>query len=280
MTCAVCHEKVPPNVRNCPSCQADVGFPNVRATQTTKEINALKKRVEDSSVSTGLRGCKSVLDRFERTVLKSEAVFCQSLDLVLDLVSRENKLYISFHKQVAAGLRLPKDDAWEIGRPAVESTLFPHYHEEINFTCLTLNGTGLTNYGAYSIVLKDRMISLRSSVFEENPFLFMEKHRIVAGHSIPPGYRASWNDRGLLARAKLHSRIDKNTTDDQFPDILMQPGASSAVDEFIEVHIFGPIHPTSFDRIVGPKPTRKHDLALWKSLQSKCKNHGIILEEK
>ncbi|HEY6874382.1 MAG TPA: hypothetical protein VI298_16775 [Geobacteraceae bacterium] len=220
-----------------------------------------------------------MLERFGNYNLKSKCVFCRSLDIVSDLLSSHYTLYINFHKQVAAGSRLPKDDAWEIGRPAVESTLFPHYFQEINVACLTLKNTGLTNYGAYSIILKDIMISNRASVFEENPFHFMEKHRIIAGQQIPPGYRASWNERNKFAMAKLHSKINKNTTDDEFAEIVMRPGTSNALDDFIEVHIYGPIHPTSFERIVGPKPVKKIDLVLWKSLKTKCNNFGITLEE-
>ncbi len=211
MNCTFCHTAVPPHSRNCPICQADVGFPNVRVTQTTEESGALLVRVQDAVLSSKLRGCEMVLERFERTVQDSKAVLCRNLELLNDLVSSENALYISFQKQVKAGMRLPKEDLWEIGRPAVESTLFPHYEEEINFMCLTLNNRGLTNYGAYSITLKEPMICRRSSVFEENPFLFMEKHRVVAGHPVPCGFRASWDDRGKLAMAKLHSKLEKNT---------------------------------------------------------------------
>jgi hypothetical protein len=208
----------------------------------------------------------------------SKAVFCRSLDLVHQLLSDENNLYINFHKQIASGSRLPKDDPWEIGRVAVEGTLFPNYHDEINIACLTLNYTGLTNYGPYSITLKDKMIATRTSVFEENPFIFMEKHKIVAGKPIPPGYRASWKTRNEFAMAKLHSKFNKGTVVKEFPEILLNCGTISAKDEFIEVHIYGPLHATVFEKIKGPKPTKKSDLAIWTSLRTKCAKLGIILE--
>ena len=66
-------------------------------------------------------------------MLGSTAVLCRSLDVIHELVSNDNLLYVSFHKQVGAGARLPNDDHWETGRPAVEAALFPHYHDEINF---------------------------------------------------------------------------------------------------------------------------------------------------
>ena len=279
LTCSFCNEKISLSARNCPNCQSDVGFPNVRATQIPGEIGALQKRVDDAEVSSGLRKCKDVINRFEHCVSISKAVFCRSLDMVHELVTRENILYISFQKQVNSGLRLPNDDIWEIARPAVEATLFPHYSDQINFMCLTANNKGLTNYGSYSIVLKDHMICNRASVFEENSVIFMDKHKVVAGKPVPPGYRASWSSRGKLAVAKLHSRIDPATSEDHFPEILMRSGADNSLDDFIEVHIYGPISPKAFERIVGPKPVRGADLVLWKSVETKCRRHGIILEE-
>jgi len=278
MICNICNRKVPLNARLCPSCQADVGFPNVRATQTPDEKRALTARLERAYISTDARGCKNVLERFGIFMLNSKSVFCRSLDNVLEVVSNDNALFINFHKQIASGIRIAKDDKWEIGRPAVESTLFPHYVQDINFACLTLNNKGLTNYGAYSIVFKEVMICNRTSVFEENPFHFMEKHLIIAGQQIPAGYRASWDERDKFAMAKLHSKIDKNTSDEDFPEILLKPGKNNSCDEFIEAHIYGPIHQSSFERIIGPRPVKKSDLTLWKSLETKCNKLGIILE--
>jgi hypothetical protein len=279
MTCTNCGGRVPANVRSCPSCQTDVGFPNVRITKTPSEELALEKRLNEAYVSTEARSCKSVLEQFGNSVQVSKAVFCRSLNLIYELISSENLQYISFHKQIDAGSRLPKDDQWETGRPSVEAALFPHYHNEINFACLTLNDKGMSNYGGYSIVLRERMISLRASVFEENPFIFMQKHKIVTGQPIPPGFRAPWSARGRFAMAKLHSKLDKNTKTADFVEILLKSGLSGADDEFIEVHIYGPIHPSSFEKIVGPRPVKKSDLVLWKSLQTKCKTYGIIVEE-
>lgn len=278
MNCANCNGSVPQSARLCPVCQADVGFPNVRAAQTVEETTALGIRLQQAYVSTGARGCKDVLERFGDAVLKSKAVFCKNISIVHALISSKNILYISFCKQVASGCRLPNDDQWELARPGVESTLYPHYHEEINIACLTLNNEGLTNYGAYSILLKDQMISLRSSVFEENSCIFMEKYHVIAGQPIPCGHRASWGARGEFAMAKLHSKIDSQTKDADFPGILMNSGQTREFDEFIEVHIYGPIHPNAIERIVGPRPTKKDDLVLWKSLQTMCKANGIIVE--
>ena len=279
MKCSVCHIEVPASARLCPSCQGDVGFPNVRAAETPEEKNALAIRLKDAYTSTAARGCTNVLEEFGRALLASKPVICRSLEIVCGLVSADNQLYISFHKQVAAGSRLPKDDQWENGRPAVEATLFPHYYQDINVACLTLNNRGLTNYGAYSVVLKNLMISNRTSLFEENPFIFMRKHHVIAGDPIPLGYRAPWDSRREFAMAKLHSKIDKDTKAQDFPSILLLPGIDNASDEYIEAHIYGQIHPSSFERICGPKPTKKSDLVLWKSLQTKCNNLGIILEE-
>jgi hypothetical protein len=279
VSCPNCGENTPASARSCPSCQADVGFPNVRAAEVPEEKAALKQRLADAETSARARKCEAVLRDFGRAVLQSRAVICQNLGIVSSLVSSDNALYASFYKQIEGEVRLPEDNRFDRGRAAVDGTLFPNYHTKICFAALSLDNLGPTAYGAYTLVLKEKMIFQRATVFEENSFSFCQvKHHIVVGDSIPLGYRALWPERDQLAMAKSHSRLEPTTHPDEYPAILVHRASDPHDDDFIEVHIWGPIHRTAIERVVGPKPKSREDRVLWKSLATKLREVGAELE--
>lgn len=278
-TCKDCGQEFPGSARTCPSCQADVGFPNVRDAERPAERAALQTRLHNAVASCTARGCVKILEDFGGAVLASKAVICRSLGVLQNLISTDNALYSSYYKQVRGQIRLPEDNRFDRGRSAIDGTLFPNYHEDICFAALTLNDEGTAAYGPYSIVLKEKMICLRASVFEENAFQFCQiRHRIVLGDVIPAGYRAVWSDRDRLAMAKLHSKIDDKTTAGDYPSILLHRAADPKEDDFVEVHIWGPIHRSAVERVVGPKPTTREDRVILNSVVRKLKEVGATVE--
>lgn len=277
MDCPKCRAPVPDSCRHCPACQADVGFPNVRAASAPNELAELGRRVEDAWVSGRARKCEAVLREFEAAVLHSKAVICTSLSRVQQLVSSDSSLYAAYYRQLEAGVRIPEDNYWDRGRCAVDQALFPNYARDIVFGALSMDGRGLTSYGPYVILLREALIHHRASVFEENPFLFARKHRVVAGDTIPAGYRATWADRSQLAVAKLHSRISATTRPGDFAAILLNESKTHSDHDFIEVHIFQAIHRRAIERVIGPAP--KHgEGALHRSLRRKLAEVGADLE--
>jgi hypothetical protein len=192
MLCSDCGTEVPPHVERCHVCGADVGFPNVRAADNPKEVAALAARLGDARTAAKARGSLAVLDDFGIAVTQSYAVLARSVGDLDAFVKSDRALYVSFHSQVRAGLRSPEDNDWDAGRMAAESTVHPNYNEKINYAALSLDGLGVSWWGEYSIVLKSAHIVHRTSVFEENPFLFCERHRVIAGRRPPLGFRASW----------------------------------------------------------------------------------------
>lgn len=281
MDCQTCGERVPDSIRNCPSCQADAGFPNVRAAEVDRETAALRQRLIDAETSTRARGCEPVLKDFGKAVLQSRAVLCRNLGVVSSLVSNDNILYTNYYQQIEGEVRLPQDSRFDRGRSAVDGTLFPNYHTHICFAALSLDNIGPTRYGAYTIVLKEKMILQRASVFEENSFSFCQiKHHIIVGDSVPPGYRAVWTERDRLAMAKLHSKIEPATRPEKYPAILLHRDTNPMDDDFIEVHIWGPIHRTAIERVVGPKAKSREDRVLWNSLETKLSEVGAVLESR
>jgi hypothetical protein len=221
MNCTNCGTDFPSHVERCPACGHDVGFPNVRAAERAEEVAALHGRLAAAKTTAGARGTLPALENFGNAVRKSQAVLARPLSDVDTLVKSKNALYISFHSQVRAGTRIPEDNDWDKGRSAAESTVHPNYYDQINFTALSLDGFGVLWWGAYSITLKELHIANRTTVFEENPFVFCERHRIIAGKRPPLGYRATWPDRNQLAMAKLVDKVKPTTQPKDYPSILL-----------------------------------------------------------
>lgn len=235
--------------------------------------------MKDAYVSASNRGCERQLREFGSAILLSKAVLARSLGTLHSLAESENQLYVSYHAQVRSGARLPEVNDWDRGRTAAESTIHPNYHEEICYTALSLDGFGLLCYGEYSVTLKNEFIAHRSSAFEENPFTFCRKHHVVAGQQPPPGYRAPWQRRNLLAEAKLQARILPGTKPFQFANILMEQGTSTSDADCIEVHTYGRLNQLAIQRVIGPKPTRPEDGVLWRSLKRKLEKIGAEVIE-
>ncbi len=210
--CSKCGFTVPSGARYCQGCGVDVGFPNVKLASRAEELDALNIRVQNAKISAAARGIAVILENFGLVVAGSRSVWARDLATLDSFVKRENALYVSFHQQVRSQSRIPEENEWDRGRTAAESTINPFFYEEINFACISLGGKGASGYGDYHITLKDKLIEDRTTVFEENPFVFCERHRVIAGDAPPMGYRALWVNRGLLAMAKLQANISRNNT--------------------------------------------------------------------
>ena len=151
----------------------------------------------------------------------------------------------------------------DLQRRIADSIMFPYYEEQIRFATLSLNGVGATAYGDCSIVLREVAISERATVFEENSVLFCERRGLGVAKPLPPGYRATWEDRGILATAKLESRLVPATSAAEFPTILV--GATGQ--DFVEVHIYGALDRGSIQRIVARKPKSEADRILLEEIK-------------
>jgi hypothetical protein len=172
---------------------------------------------------------------------KSDAVIARSLNEVQRLATSDNEIYATYYQLIGGGVRSHTGDRWSILRALADDALFPGYKENIRFACLTLSGTGLSNYGECSLVMREDMIAHRSSAFEENSTMFMRRHgiKVSESYNLPRGYRAPWEERHKLCVAKLHRRIKADTPPDTYSEILLAQGATTAEDDFVEVHIWG-----------------------------------------
>lgn len=199
----------------------------------------------------------------------------RSLGALSNWINGESPMFYSFWHQVNQQGRLPTETEWDQQRGAAESAINPYYYQDLNFAALMLDGSGMFYYGPYSVTLKTHTIDDRASVFEQNPFYFCKTHHVVAGQAPPPGYRASWNERGRLAVAKLQPKVSLGCN---FADIVMEPRRGASDCDFVEVHIFGAIHRQGIKRIVGPEPAKRADRAVWKQIVRKARELGVIVE--
>ena len=238
---------------------------------------ALDQRCEDAKISTRSRSCEDVLVAFGEAVKSSKAVINKKeLGVVLSLAKSDNELYALFYKAVDAGSRLPEDNVYDGSRGAIDSTVFPYYHNEMCFAALSLDGRGVEKFGSYAMVLKEDIIKHRANVFEENSWKFIRRHRIVPGDPMPPGYRAVWDRRHDLAKAKLHSELTVSTKTKDFAGILLKQNIDDS--GFIEVHIYGSFTRRGLERVRGPQPKKSSDRVLWRSLEKTLKTIGVTLD--
>src|SRR5260370_12734062 len=139
----------------------------------------------------------------------------------------------------------------DLQRWIADLIIFPYYQSEIRFAALSLDGIGATAYGDCSIVLKDVAISERATAFEENSVLFCEKHELGAAKLLlPPGYRSTWDARGILAVAKLEPKLTPATSAAAFAKLLL----GTTDPDFVEVHIYGNLTPGTIEPILHRNP--------------------------
>ena len=252
MFCQECREPIREDQSICPHCGRPSLFPNVNIAERDTEQQALQSRYEAAQREILTNLTVAVATAFEQAVAGSEAVLCKYFGEATRLCYSDDEVYATFYQRVQSGIRIPGGDKWDRLRAIADTILFGEANKiQVRFGALTMDGFGLENYGDCSMVLKTEMIAHRATVFEENSVIFMQKNNIRGenGYAIPDGHRAKWASRQLLAISKLASQITTATKQNEFPALLLKSGADSGSDNFIEVHIWGPVTIRSFRKI-------------------------------
>jgi hypothetical protein len=239
--CKYCSYERPSAARHCPHCGQPSYFPNVEKAED--EQSDLQGRYDSAVADAKVRGVSTIIEEFERRLGSSKAVLNRPFsDFNLLMTEGKVGVYPTFY-HLSEVMRLPTgDDEFDSLRRAADGIFFTGYQEEIRFAALSLDSTGLENYGDCSWVLKEDMIAHRTSLFDDNTTLYYINSPAVKGASdVPPGHRAVWADRAKLCIAKLAGEIDNSISSANFQTLLMVQGKTSKDDKIVEAHIFGPL---------------------------------------
>lgn len=278
--CQHCRHDFDLSQERCPHCALPGLFPNVAMAEEDGERHALGLRYDQALDSASARGAEAVVLDFEAAAARSMAVIARSYGDTYILASGDNRGFGTYYRQIEAETQFPKGEDWDILRRAADLALFRGYEKNVRFAALSLEQRGLGSYGDFSWVLKEDMIAHRASVFEENSVFFMRNHdiRISEVHRLPRGFRATWAERGKLCTAKLAGRISKATAASDYPGLLLRSGASTLDDEFVEVHVGGPVTVRTLERIV----VTRGDVLRWQgiemALRENLERFGVELE--
>jgi hypothetical protein len=238
MNCERCGAEVSESLSECTSCGTFSGYPNVRIARKPEEVEALDSRYLQALIEAEERGLLEKVERFERNVqTQSQALVSMDVDTLRALATRENELFSNYALRIKAQVRKPASLSDDQRRRAVDGRLWGSFGEEIRYAALSLNGRGLSSYGDCFATLRNLHVEHRSSVLERNSFEFVE---VAPSKPLPEGFRSDWANRHKVAVTKCARLIKNETTDAEFPAILLESGTSRQNDEFIEVHVYGP----------------------------------------
>ncbi len=181
------------------------------------------------------RGCHDRLIDFDGSMKNTSAVINVDIDFLYAFVTNEKLLYSTYGRSVRTQIRKPAKGEDDTHRLGVEGALFGSYSEEIRYGALSLDGAGVKSYGQYAIKLREVAVSERTSLMEDNSFVFVEKHNIRSSKDVPPGYTSTWQERNKLAVAKLAPRVTGSTSEAEYSGILLYSEGKYETDDFIEV---------------------------------------------
>lgn len=279
-SCAACHAALPSNLVRCPHCARSLPFPNVRAAEAEEEQAALEAMYRRAMRSIRARGAASVARAFEASAAGSRAVIARAVGEIQRLATSDREVYATYYQLSDADIRIPAGDQWDVLRRVTDEALFPNYREEIRFAALSLNERGLSSYGPCILVMRDEMIAHRATVFVENSVGWMRRHfaRVLEGLDLPRGFRAPWQARAKLAVAKVSPRLTPSTDAGDFPALLLTEGADTSGDDFIEVHIFGPVTIRTVEKVVVQRPEQASAVVKLDALAELLRSQSVPLE--
>lgn len=279
VNCPHCGNNFPLSLQQCPHCGQPGHFANVIVASS--EQSFLQNRYNRAKRDAAARGVTANVDDFEKAATNSRAIINRSTSELSRLVGSDLEVYATYY-HLSEGIRLQSGEEFDSLRQAADSIFFTGYKEQIRFAALSLNSTGLSNYGECSWLLREDMIAHRASVFEENTTLYYMNNPIKGAKDVPEGYRAIWADRAKLCVAKLAAKIDTATASAEYSNILLHQGATSTEDEIVEVHILGSMTIRTIEEVsFNPVPTtisKKEQIsrrATIESIKEKLRKYGV-----
>jgi len=240
--CSYCYNNVSLSLNLCPHCAHPTAPPNVRSARSKEEQKALRDKYISALELARSRDCEDLFRRFEASVASSRVVINTGIEEFDRLATSDRELYRRYYRPAGRAHESARDRLSQLA----EEVLFPGYGARIRYGVLSLDGDGLYKYGICSLIMRDEMISHRTSFFEGNSSVFLRRH----DYNLQAGSKATWQDRSKLCVIKLASRLvsERPSTSD-FADWLLGEGENPGEDDFIEAHIWGPVSVRTVERV-------------------------------
>lgn len=228
---------------------------NVRRALIPAETEALEKRYKSALSELAARSLDDEVDLLEATVTDDgQAVLNLGFNFLWDWLMHPGNAYQSYRRTVAADLRKRATFANDLRRSTVESLLFGS-HVDIIYAALTVDQRSVPSYGPVTVILRNSTIENRTSMLERNSYFFVDdaiKNGWTFAKPLPAGSMAQWADRHKLAVAKLKDRLNKDISKAEIADAILSSDGDRAVDEFIELYIYGNIIGNGVEKIKIP----------------------------
>lgn len=248
LDCRYCSNEFPDTRTNCPHCGQPLIFPNVTRAELETERQKLKDKFEAASNDCLTNGTEDPFNELLMATSSSHALFACPLLKLHQLVASGTDIFATYYQLEELRLRVskPANLDWQKLRPQAEIELLgsDQHIKQLHYACLSLDWQSLSNYGDCVVQLSDSMIEHRASCFDGNTAVIFFNERGFENH-----LRSSWTERGKLCCIVLADQLTKDTKPTEFPDLLVVNKGDSTDDEFVEVHIFGPMTVRTFAEV-------------------------------
>lgn len=239
----------------CPHCGRPGFAPNVDLANDLDERRKLSERYTATLAECDQKGTRAIANDFDAACRNSRAVIALNVQKLYRAVSTGTDLFETYYDLERLKNRTEDGTGldWARLRPQAEIELLgSHLNiDHIHYACLSLEGHYLEHYGDCVVTLSETMTAHRISCFEGNTAVQYHLKRDFTGL-----VRSDWCNRHEICTAMFAGRLELGSTPADFPAILVQPGKTSVEDNFVEVHLFGPMTVRTFESVRFDR--RKH----------------------
>ncbi|MEW8346598.1 MAG: hypothetical protein AB2730_20205 [Candidatus Thiodiazotropha sp.] len=241
---------------------------------------ALEQRYKKACKDLSARGCETLRKDLEQA-LRDDAkiVLAMRFDHLVPLAANDRNIVTTFHQRVDAGVQIPEGNVWDQLRTTTEDRLFYNYKREIRFAALSLDGTGIKNFGECSCTLRLNMVEHRTTLYEENNVIFLAfRKKTGIKDDLPPGHRALWSKRTKLGVAKLAPYLDVGMSSSDFPTLVLTQAPDAKDASLIEAHIYGSVTIKGIERVTIRRRNNRPFMSQLRALKHDSAKHGVTLE--
>lgn len=279
MNCVECRHDFDDTRSACPHCGRPSLYPNVTLASRPEERQAVQERYATARSAALSSGLASELATLESAVESAAVVQARWQSEVDRLVASDSQAAATYYQLIDSGVRLPDEDPWNKLRRHADEALHGEARKQIHMAALSPDGRGSTQYGDCFLTLRADFIAHRATVFTSNSAAFFRGVPIETATLAARGHRAVWSERAKVAVAKLASALTPALSTTSVARLIARPGATGAADEFIEVHVFGPMTIRTVESVRIAASPRRTSRALAKALRARLKKFDVDLKD-